>query len=301
MKQQISVIIPAYKNTTLLLHNLQHNLPFLVGCEIIIVNDDPTTPLRPYLKKYPDIKIIESRQNQGFSKAVNLGIQQATGQYLLLINTDVIIQQLNLRRLLNSFTQDQELFAISFYQQEKAHIIAGKNRIYWEKGLFQHQRADNLEAGITAWAEGGAGLFDKEKMLKLGCFDPIYSPFYWEDIDLCYRAWKAGYFILFDPTAKTIHQHESTIGKYFSSKIKTVALRNQLIFIWKNISDKELIGSHRKNLGRIFFSLLKDSGLTAGKSFFQALLLLPEILKKRREQMKTYRVTDQAVLKKFNS
>ena len=299
MKKNISVIIPAYKNTTLLLKNLQNNYLLLENCEIVIVNDDPQTPLKPYLKKYPEIKIIENIQNQGFSKAVNLGIKNATQDYLLLLNTDVVLQKIDFDRLLTIFSKNKELFALSFYQKENNGIVSGKNQIYWQNNFFQHKRATNLDAGITAWAEGGAGLFDKKKLLELGGFDAIYSPFYWEDIDLCYRAWKSGYTVLFDPETKVDHQHESTIGKYFSQKIKTISLRNQFIFIWKNITDQELINAHCKNLVKIYFSLLKDSGLSAGKSFFQALLLLPKILEKRKEQIKTYRKSDKEILKMF--
>jgi len=299
MEKNISVIIPAYKNTTLLLKNLQINYSFLKDCEIIIVNDDPQTPLKPYLKKYPEIKVIENVQNLGFSKTINLGIESAACDYLLLLNTDVVLKKINLERLQEVFSKSKRLFAISFYQIENNHQVSGKNRIYWEKNIFQHQKATDLKTGITAWAEGGAGIFDKKKLVSLGGFDPIYSPFYWEDIDLCYRAWKANFTIFFDPETQVYHQHESTIGRYFPKKIKTIALRNQLIFIWKNITDQELINAHRKNLLSIFFSLIKDSGLTAGKSFFQAVLLLPEILRKRQAQKKSYQKTDQEILEMF--
>ena len=54
--------------------------------------------------------------------------------------------------------------------------------------------------------------------LKLGGMDTLYSPFYWEDIDLSYRAWKSGYQILYDPNIIVEHHHESTIAKYFDKK-----------------------------------------------------------------------------------
>jgi len=301
MENNVSVIIPAYKNTTLLLRNLQNNYPLIKDCEIIIINDDPSTPLKPYLKKYPDIKVIENEKNLGFSRAINKGIAIADRDYLLLLNTDVVIKQINLQKLMAVFIEKKQLFAVSFYQMQNAGIVSGKNRVYWQKGMFNHQRAHNLMSGITAWAEGGAGIFSKKILQQMGGFDSLYSPFYWEDIDLCYRAWKMGFEIIFDPETQVEHQHESTIGKYFTDKIKTTALRNQFVFIWKNITDKELIDEHLKMLPKVFLSLIKDTGFTAGKSFFQAVLLLPEILKKRQEQKKGYQKTDQEILAMFNN
>jgi GT2 family glycosyltransferase len=300
MNSQITTIIPVYKNITLLLKNLQLNYQFLKQTEIIIINDDPTNSIRPYLKRYSDIILLENTNNLGFGPTINQAVSFAQGSYLLLLNTDVILRQINLTKVLQFFTQCPQLFAVSFCQKEKNGQIAGKNKIFWHKGLIQHQRANDFTAGITAWAEGGAGIFSKEIFLQLKGFDPLYSPFYWEDIDLCYRAWKMGYQIIFDPQTQVDHQHEATIGKYFSQKIKTIALRNQFIFIWKNITDPVLIKDHQKNFPKIMLVLMKHEGLTAIKSLAQAILLLPQILAKRQSQKKDYQKTDQAILQLFN-
>ncbi|PJE58197.1 MAG: glycosyltransferase family 2 protein, partial [Candidatus Portnoybacteria bacterium CG10_big_fil_rev_8_21_14_0_10_36_7] len=49
---------------------------------------------------------------------------------------------------------------------------------------------------------------------SLNGFDELYSPFYWEDIDLSYRAWKTGYTVLFDPQVLVEHHHETTIRTF---------------------------------------------------------------------------------------
>lgn len=242
----ISVVIPTFKNKFQLLQNLNNNLKFIKGSEIIIINDDPNESLKnEKLFSNNNIKLVENKKNLGFGESVNLGVKLAKNNFILLLNDDVKLQNDNFLKALEYFKIDEKLFAVSFAQTEKDGSIVGKNIFYWNRGLFFHAKAFDLKFGPNAWAEGGASLIDKNKFLQLRGFDSIYSPFYWEDIDLSYRAAQQGYKILFDPKILVQHQHESTIGKYYSKNfIKSIAYRNQFIFIWKNTRNPMLIIQH---------------------------------------------------------
>lgn len=245
----ISVIIPTFNNKIQLLQNLKHNLDFLKGNEIIVVNDDPEESLKNEklfsTGSNNKIKLVENKQNLGFGPTVNIGVSFAKNKFIMLLNDDVKLINDNFLNALEYFKKDKNLFAVSFAQKEDNGSIVGKNIFYWKRGLFFHTKAFDSKFGPNAWAEGGASLIDKNKFLQLRGFDSIYSPFYWEDIDLSYRASQQGYKILFDPKILVRHQHESTIGKYFSkSFIKTIAYRNQFIFMWKNILNPLLIIQH---------------------------------------------------------
>ncbi len=232
----ISVIIPTYKNKHLLVDNLRHNLNYLNDCQVIIVNDDSRQSIKQDLEEFENILLIENKKNLGFGESINQGTKKALGDYLLLLNNDVRLPNDNYQLALSYFSNNSSLFAISFAQKEKNESIVGKNIIYWEKGFFKHKKDNDLTTGQNGWAEGGSCLIDKKKFLQLGGFDKIYAPFYWEDIDLSYRAGKRGYVIIFNRNIEVIHHHESTISKYYSSeKISEIAFRNQLIFNWKNI------------------------------------------------------------------
>lgn len=288
----ISVIIPTYKNKKLLIDNLKKNLQFLNDCEIIVVNDNPHEQLKKSFKKdFPKVSAIDNEKNLGFGPAINLGAAKAKGQYLMFLNNDVQLLDNSYLAALDKFSANPNLFSVSFSQKEKNGTIVGKNKFFWKKGFFQHSSVNNLDSGINGWAEGGSCLIDKEKFEKLGGFDPIYSPFYWEDIDLTYRAWKAGYENIFMPEIKVIHHHKSTIAKYYNKhKIKQIAFRNQLLFIWKNITDKNLIKEH----GLYLLKTLLTQGADFILGFFQALLKRTKI--KRDNNIK---LTDKEILNKF--
>jgi GT2 family glycosyltransferase len=238
----ISVVIPTYKNQSEFLKKLKNNLPYLENCEIVIVNDNPEESLKHELKQFQNIILLENKKNLGFGQTVNRGVAKAKGELIMLLNDDVIFHNESFLNAIKYFKENPQLFAVSFAQKEKDGSIVGKNKTFWRNGLFFHQKADDLTFGDNDWAEGGACLVDKQKFQQLGGFDPIYSPFYWEDIDLSYRAKKAGYKIFFDPNITVDHHHESTIGKYFSKDyVKTIAFRNQFLFIWKNIHGEKIV------------------------------------------------------------
>jgi GT2 family glycosyltransferase len=297
----ISVIIPVYKNKEQLIENLKHNLRFLRECEVIVVNDDPETDLKEDLKTLNQVVLIENEANIGFGESVNKGVGKASYKYVMLLNSDVRLRDNSFITVIDDFKSDDSLFAVSFAQQDKNEVV-GKNSIYWEKGFFKHRPAPDLKQGPNAWAEGGSSVIDKEKFMKLGGFDPLFSPFYWEDIDLSYRALKVKYKIIFSPKVMVDHRHESTIGKYYSQEaVKTVAFRNQLVFIWKNITDLSLVLNHILFLIPTLMLFLIKGEFSFVKGFFIAVSKIPAIIKTKTVQKKSFIQNDRYLLGLFSS
>lgn len=278
----VSVIIPTYKHPEVLVKNLRHNLPYLQGCEIIVVNDDPEESICELLDEFVEIKLIENKTNKGFSGAVNTGATQASGTYLFLLNNDVKLLNDSYKLALTHFQAHPHLFGVSCAQKEHDGRIVGKNEIYWSQGMILHRASTNTEFGINAWAEGGSAIIDHKKFKELHGFDELFSPFYWEDVDLSYRAWKAGYEVFFEPGILVEHHHETTISSQFSKEhIKTVTYRNQLIFQWKNLSSWDLILKHKLNLSKILLQSLLQGDTIFLEGWFQAVQKFMIILGRR--------------------
>jgi len=295
---EISVIIPTFKNTEVLIKNLRHNLPYLEGCQVIVVNDDPSESINEALQEFLAVTLIENSINKGFSGAVNSGAAQAAGTYLLLLNNDVKLLNDSYKTGLKQFESDTNLFAISFAQKEFDGSIVGKNELYWEQGFLQHRKAKNNDVGINGWAEGGSSLVDKSKFDELHGFDELYAPFYWEDVDLSYRAGRAGYSVLFNPKILVEHHHETTISAQFTkNKITSIAYRNQLMFNWKVLTSWSMIYHHKLHLfKRVIKSILKGDTIFL-EGFLQASLRVPQVMMKRRTVARVS--TDYEILKRF--
>ncbi len=296
----ISIIIPVYKNKMEFLENLRKNFQFLKNKEIIIINDYPQAKIKRDLDLIDKkIVLIENKKNLGFARSVNIGVKKAKNPYVLLLNSDVVIKNINFEGLIKKFQANPKLFAIAFAQIEKSGEIVGKNIIYFQKGLIFHQKAKNLNPGITAWAEGGAAIFDKEKFLYLSAFDDLYSPFYWEDIDLSFRAWKSGFEIIFDPSIEVYHFHGTTIRRYHQQKfIETTAFKHQFIFIFKNLDINYLIFTLLWLPYWIIYFIFKKK-FEFLKGLILSLFKIKTIIRKRTFNKKQFHLQDNQVLKLF--
>ena len=122
----------------------------------------------------------------------------------------------------------------------------------------------------------------------------MYNPFYWEDIDLSYRAIKHGYSIHFDKNIRTIHEHDAgAIRKNnTTSKIEFYAYRNQFLFFWLNITDSSLWIKHLLWLPIHFINALRDRNSVFFRAFFRALLLFPVIVSMHRKNNKDISLHD---------
>jgi len=106
--------------------------------------------------------------------------------------------------------------------------------------------------------------------------DTIYKPAYWEDIDLCWRARKKGWKILFEPKSIVYHKHETTnIRELGKRKMEVAAYKNQILFVWKNIRSWQLLQHFIWLPYHLIFTTIKSKGLFL-IGFLQALLQLKE-------------------------
>lgn len=287
----ISLIISNFNGKDL----LEKNLTFVLSAvneykdgevEIMIVDDCSTDESVKFIEiNYPQIKLIVKDKNTGFADSCNLGVEKSSGEIILLLNNDVSPQKDFIKPLVTHFS-DEKVFAVGCLeksQQNEKEVLSGKSVGFLKKGLIWHDRApDQLTFGPTFWVAGGSGAFRKSIWIKFGGFDPIFTPFYWEDIDLSYRAQKAGYKVLFEPKSIVFHNHESTIGAYFSKKeIEEISVKNQLLFFWKNIRNPLLWIQHLFWLPVHLLKSLFSSDRYFAKGFLYVITKIPVLFRIR--------------------
>lgn len=307
----ISIVIPNFNGESILRENLPRVFESVENYsggkwEIIVVDDSSTDNSLKILGKLKEnlknIKIIKNEKNLGFSSTVNKGVKEASGEVILLLNTDVIPQKGFLASLLNHFV-DTSVFAVGCMDKSKEGekvILRGRGVGKWKRGFLVHARGE-VNKTDTLWASAGSAAFRKDIWEKLGGLDTVYNPFYWEDIDISYRSQKSGYKILFDPESVVIHEHEkgSIKSKYSSNKIKMISYRNQFIFVWKNITDLDLIISHILWLPYFFTNALLNRDWAFFVGFFRAFILLPKIIKSSIKAKKYFLKTDKEILESY--
>lgn len=306
----ISVIIPNYNGEELLKRNLPKVYEELDSYksgekEVIVVDDFSSDQslnfLNDFSNKDKSLRILRNEKNLGFAPTVNKGVNEARGEIVILLNTDVCPEKGFLEPLLKHFS-DEKLFAVGCMDKSIENgrtVLRGRGLGEWRRGFLVHRRGE-VDKTDTLWVNGGSGAFRKSLWDKLGGFNELYKPFYWEDIDLSYRALKSGYQILFEPKSVVIHEHEKGAIKnnYSPFKIKTIAYRNQFIFVWEN-ADLSTIVSHILWFPVYFAKALITFDWLFYLGFFEALILLPKIIKSSFKAQKLFILSDQEVVNRF--
>jgi len=243
---KVSIVIPNYNGQKLLAKNLPLVINAVGKDEEIIVVDDASTDESVSLmhKEFPRVKVIQHEINKRFGVSCNTGIKAASGDIIILLNSDVVPQKGFIQPLTKHF-KDTAVFSVGCKEIEIIHgieIISGRTEGKFDRGMLVHWHPDDQESQDTLWTFGGSMAVDRKKFMQLGGFDKLYSPAYWEDIDLCFRAKQKGWKVLFEKNAKVYHEHETTNLTVFGKRrIEIMSYRNQLIFIWKNIRGIQLI------------------------------------------------------------
>jgi|SRR5258706_1915328 len=316
----LSVIIPNYNGSHLLKKNFHSVVnafkEYKEGEVQLIIPDDASSDdsVEVINNLFSQIKIehihgklVENkdRNKGGFSKNVNRGVSVATGEILILLNSDVSPHKDFLMPLLKHF-EDPKVFAVACMDESiegDKKVLRGRGVGKWERG-FLHHSAGKISgvATNTLWVSGGSGAFRKDLWDNLSGLNELFNPFYWEDIDLSYRALKSGYSLIFEPQSVVIHDHsEGAIKKtYKEKKVTSIVYRNQFFFSWMNITDTNLILSH---IFWLPFHLLsgfirRDWAFLSG--FLHASLMLPNVLMLRRVYARKFILSDLDIVKTFD-
>lgn len=289
---RISVIVTNWNGIALLKKYLETVITTSsLADEIIVADDASTDDSVNYVKslqyKYPKLKLIKRLKNIGFGKNSNDAVKKAIGDLVVLFNSDIMPEKDYLKQALPHFKNPQ-VFGVGF--AEINHENYGK--IFWDNGYVQIDRGFSKSSHITAWLSGGSSIFRRSLFLKLGGFDPIYQPFYFEDLDLGLRAWRSGYQLIWEPRAKVRHLHESTTSKFSRHFLTYVKERNHLICTKRNFSDK----SYR--LQNNMFVILR---VLFGPNYLKIILAAKRQLKKYPKPLSFPKIDMTTILQKFKS
>src|SRR5213595_230789 len=202
-------------------------------------------------ERFPRVKVVALETNLGFGGGSNAGFRAAANDIVVLLNSDMRVAPDFLAPLLEGF-RDPEVFAVAcqifFSDPLKLREETGLTQGWWQDGgLRVRHRIDPEIDDLFPCFYGGGGscAFDRHKFEELGGFDRLFEPFYLEDTDLGYLAWKRGWKVLYQPRSIVYHEHRGTIGKTFSPEfIQSILHKNFLLFSWKNIHEFPRIAEH---------------------------------------------------------
>jgi glycosyltransferase involved in cell wall biosynthesis len=197
------------------------------------------------------VKHIRNSENLGFLRNCNKAAALATGQYVLLLNNDVIVTQGWLQALVGTFTQRENVGMVGaklIYPDGRLQEAGG---IVWRDGSAwnwgRDQDASRPEFNYLRevdYCSGAVLLLERTFWNALGGFDERYAPAYYEDTDIAFRVREAGKRVFYQPNAVVVHFEGKSSGTDLTQGIKRYQVINQETFVnrWATT-----LGKHRIN------------------------------------------------------
>lgn len=208
--------------------------PSKVDYEVIVVDNASSDDSVEVIKRdYPQVILIENKQNQGFAAANNQGIAIARGQYILLLNSDTLIRDQAITKIV-SFADAHPGAAVvgcrvlnpdrtlqptcfmfpsilnMFLSASYLYKIFPKSKFFGRERMTWWDRSDVREVDVVT---GCFMLVKREAVRQVGMMDERFF-MYGEETDWCYRLKQAGWKVVFAPVAEIIHLGgQSTIRK----------------------------------------------------------------------------------------
>jgi GT2 family glycosyltransferase len=237
--KSLSVVIPNYNGYTL----LQKNLPSIYAAihaaqitqfEIIISDDASSDESASFIQQhYPDILFVQNTGPKGFAPNTNNGIRLAQKDLVFILNNDVKLDQEYFIPQLAYFSHADTfgvMGKIKDYEGHKVIDTAKYPALSFDKINstinFEYTAPD--QETFTLFLSGANALVDREKLMKVGAFEEIYSPYYSEDVDLGLKAWRMGYRLYYEPKAVCYHEVSATTKKAKRNNTFVISRRNKI-------------------------------------------------------------------------
>ncbi len=262
-KKELTIAINGYRSPEILRLCLQSVLKEMAGTTIsyeVLVADSATEEDTEMLmrEEFPQVRFFPFKENVGFKTLVNTSIEQALGEYIFLINSDIVLTQETLPKMLSylkahpeigilgpkqlNFNGSLQQSCFHFYRPETilyrrtwlGRLPSGKKHLRW----FTLSDEDLTVVKPVDWIMGSALLVSKDKAKIVGPFDEQFF-MYMEDTDWCRRFWEQGFKVVYYPDALVYHYHAkgSARGGFFGSllfnRLTWYHIESAFKYFWK--------------------------------------------------------------------
>ncbi len=257
---KLSIIVNHYRTPEILkicLRSIKENLKNVDFDWELIVTDSATIEKTADMMEecFSDVIFLQSNENIGFGKSINVAVGKAKGEYLFIVNADIIIEEKGaIKKLLGYIEKSKDvgmvgpkLLNVNNTVQQSCFrfytpLTVVCRRTFWGKTLFGKKVLDRFlmkdifeknnifELIPVEWLMGSAMMVRKSDLDKVGLFDERFF-MYFEDVDWARRFWENGLKVVYFPGAKMYHYHfqsskkkslfDSLLSKYARIHIKS--------------------------------------------------------------------------------
>ena len=310
MRPTLSIIIANWNGIAFLQRCLSATLlsAQASGCETeVLLIDDASTDnsAEQASRDFPSVRVLRNAANSGFGATCNRGATEAQGDILIFVNNDLVPREPMIAELAAPLLADAKLFAVSGKTVEwDGHTPNHVNMAAIMKdGRFTLTFDDAATLSPTMFVQGGCCAMRRDVFIGFGGFHHLFSPGYWEDYDISYRALKSGWRNLYNPKAVGNHLGQgSMVRAHGARSIAIIRQRNGEFFQWLNFTDEHFIKSITAGLPARVASAFAKSGEDRlwFRGWMKALSAWPEVEKERRRRAGAFVKTDADIFAEFS-
>ena len=286
--------------------------------EVIIVDNGSEDGSLEFLKSgFPGIRLLENKNNIGFSCAHNQAICNSNGEFVIPLNFDMILTPDFVKEMVRAANTDENVGMVSgklfkkFNAQTPSILdttgIIMNNMFPGDRGEGREDCGEFEKYEFIFGASGAAPLYRRTMLEDIRLNDEYFDEdffIYVEDVDLAWRAQLCGWKCIYTPYAIALHERGAT--RRDDSGIKkgyyTIGFRNRYLSIFKN----SLVSNIIIHIGRIvlretyfYMTHIKNGNFYILKVPFSTISILPKMIKKRRIIQKKRRVSGEYMEKFF--
>jgi hypothetical protein len=216
------------------------------GFEIVVVDNGSTDGSVGWIQEsHPGVRVLANKENLGFAAAVNQGICASQSKYVALLNSDTRAGDRWLASLVEAAEAEPEvgMCASKMLFADRPDVINSAGICLDLAGIAWDCRGGEVDDGSDQEPQevfgpcGGAALYRRTMLEEIGLFDEDFFA-YLEDVDLAWRARRAGWRALYVPAARVLHHHSATAVE--GSPFKSFHLgRNKIWLLVKNYPFRE--------------------------------------------------------------
>jgi len=217
--------------------------------EIVFVdNGSNDVSIEFIMNNYPQTIIIENKENLGFAEANNQGVNASSGEYVLFLNNDTTVTENFMIELVNILDNNINVGACQskFLLMDNPNILDATGSFMTPTGFLSHDGICEVDTGQYDQtreifsAKGACMLVRRSVLDKVGVFDKDFFA-YFEETDLCWRIWLAGYKIIFVPDSVIYHKMGGTTTQMHLPFIEYHSFKNRICSLSKNLNLVNLI------------------------------------------------------------